>query len=281
MSQIDDHEEMKKLTQDHVDFCAQWLEGANEVHHAAPYVKKAYDMAVLQRDTFRTLPADPSVRISPELIENTRQSHSYWKTHVPQPPSGIFSNVVSGVGFSTSGATVTVNFLADTSKHPQREVQTWAISHFDVFLQYHTAELNIKFIEQRLKKLHIQVSSEFMAATEEYKHACTGIASYGTTCFAMRNVLETVNGAFLELGRQRQRKIPIKKWQDAVPYVVRGSPTSPEAIKLTREGDTFSTLKDTLTKVAKNDLSIDRMQLDALYATFIGFLFTVCSIADF
>lgn len=103
---MDKHEEIKKLTEDQVDFFTLWLSRAKEVYDATPYVKQAYDLAILQRDTFRVLPTTRALNIPDEMIDDLRKNHSYWKTRVPAPPLGILSNAVSGLDFSTSAAMV-------------------------------------------------------------------------------------------------------------------------------------------------------------------------------
>jgi hypothetical protein len=157
--------------------------------------------------------------------------------------------------------------------HGLTPLRTHGPKNLLAFEQLQTSDDNKAFISRTLATLYAGSDLEFQQALDEYFKAIAGTASPASAAIAMRNVLESLNGNFLQLARKYSPR-PIKNWTDAALVVARGAPASVQTQQLISQKAVYEDLHGKkLTPAAKNDWKPSKIEWDSVYTQFIGFLF--------
>lgn len=273
-------EEIKRLADEVSVEGTRLMREAKAVNEAVPFIQKTLDISRQFQQTFNiTLPNtgfynwDP-VREPLQQIRNKLASISIG--------TGVLGSAISGAAMSNSAGTSMVVILSSATKDSDPGVTEWANKNILLFEQLQTSQANIEFIRQKLATLYLGGEREFDEALNEYSKAVNAVALSSNAALAMRNVMESLNGRLLQLARRyAPMETTIKNWNDAAVWVARGGPTSFEASRLQGQESVYDDLHNKkLTPIVKNDRQPLRAEWEAVYAQFLGFLFTVLGLID-
>lgn len=253
---------------------------AKTVSDAVPIIRQAYEYALAQDKAFSTTPLGLDAPGFVNVADMVRQNNTFLQVNVPLPPVIDLTACTSGFAMVISAGTASMPHLDQLVGAPDSATRDWANRSLNSLIEVSTRRSHIAFILQWLEKVWPGVAEEFQDAVTSHERALSGVLDYPSVAFAMRNVLESLNGNVLETARKRAPSVPIRKWADAASHIARGAPASPEVARLAAESDTYSLLWERLTKVGKRDMPMTEPGLQALYAMFIGFLFAACSLID-
>jgi hypothetical protein len=278
---MSDEKEIQKLADEIYKYGTVWLTNAKEIADAIPFVYRAVQTSLQFSQSFQSAPAIagmPEIRPLRAALEQTQVLFSSDPLKISE---GTFSAAVSGAAIISAAGTHATSMMSAATHSADPTLQSWATQNVILFEKLQTTDDNVAFIKRKLVTLYAGSDLEFQQAKEEYFKALAGAIAASGAAIAMRNVMETLNGNILEFARKHS-KGGIKTWIDAAAVIARGAPGSMQTTQLSLQKAVYDDLHDKkLTPAAKNDWQPSKTDLEAVYAQFIGFLFTVLGLIDF
>ena len=274
-------EEIKQIADGIYRSGTAWLAQAKEVNDATPFVYQAVQASQQFSNCFQVAPPNTGIAEIGQIRTALQQTQSLFASDPLTLHGGILSTAISGAATISAAGIQVTNMMTAASKSADPTIQCWATKNLLAFEQLQTSNENTAFISRKLATLYAGSDLEFQQALDEYFKAVAGTAVPVSAAIAMRNVLESLNGNFLQLARKYSQGA-IRNWTDAALVVARGAPASVQTNQLISQKVVYDDLHGKkLTPTAKNDWKPSKIEWDSVYTQFIGFLFTVLGLIDF
>lgn len=274
-------EEIQKLADSIHQAGTGWLAKAKEMTDAMPFVYRAIQASQQFSQSFQSAPPNTGMPGIQQVRIALQQTKVLFDSDPFTLRDGTLSAAISGAAIISAAGTHATSMMTVATQSADATIQSWAAQNLVLFERLQTSNDTPAFIKRKLATLYAGSELEFEQALEEYFKAVTGATAPSSAAIAMRNVLESLNGHFLQLARKHSKGV-VKTWGDAALIVARGAPTSVQTTQLTSQKAVYDDLHDRkLTPAAKNDWKPTKTDLEAVYAQFIGFLFTVLGLIDF
>ncbi len=257
------------------------MHGLEVINKAAPYVETSLGFGRQFVQSFDSVPPGSGLYDWTGVCASLEKGRDFL-TGVA-PITVALSAAISGAVMCNAAGTQAAAMLWSATGDPDARVNQWASQNVLHFERLQTNRAHIDFIRQKLHELFPSSVTEFDQSLDEYTRAINGATHSSGAAIAMRNVLESLNGNILDLARRySSRPSAIRKWDDAVLCIARGGPSSLEASQLLLEKQQYVGLHDVeLTPIAKNDREPSRGEWEAIYAQFLGHLYTVLGLIEF
>lgn len=259
---------------------SEWLVNAKHIADAIPFVYQAVQTSQQFSQSFSTAPRNISIEGLQPVITALNQTVSLFDSPQFKLTSGTLPLAISGAAIIASGSNCASGAMGDAIRSGDTNLRLWAEQNLVYFEHLQTSEDNKAFIRTKLARLYGGSDLEFDQALSEYFKTATGATAPSSAAIAMRNVLESLNGNFLQLAR-RYTTSTVRSWTEAALVVARGAPASVQTSQLLSQKMVYDELHDSkLTKIAKNDWLPSKSEWDAVFSQFIGFLFAVLGLID-
>ena len=272
--------EIRKLASENAQLREDWLNHANEVAGAIPWVQKAMRWDVLCANAFGTTPSGYNLPNTERLHNQLVLENNYLKTNQPNLSQNTLSYAATGSAVGYSVGTEAASLLTGYAQNGTTEIKVWANEHLDHFAQPLHEDTFISIICKKLDLLYPGLTKEFEDAMKTTRSVIAGAAINSSAGVAMRNVLENLKGNMLHVARQRSGNKNMSKWEEAARGVAKGGSTSFEANQLVAKEADWKQLWDATTHLAKNNSKMTLADLEAAYYRWLGLVQIVLSFIE-
>lgn len=266
----------RKLADAKKKYLNDWLNNAKIITDAIPKVQQQLDVAKWEASTLSDAPNEIVIQRFSFFCSSLEQDLETISHALPPMPKMDLKalDVSSGSTAATaSGVWAVTNEAQQSDVIPIRE---WGARHSIEYLDLQDRLNREDEIIQRLKKLNPSLGNRFEQASADFRRCYAGTSNQIGAGIAMRNVLEQFKGELTDLARKHPREQKLK-WADIADRLV---PPGTPCDRFKKQEELRSYLQQRLSKLAKGQLQLSKIELQSIFAELVDHLYITLSLAQ-